>query len=130
MNPMRSRIPSTESRIASSTNPADPSFWIPLKTDPITQSEAGIDLTLGASLASYVARNVLAGCEPVAQTTAESVRRKASDLIDLRKIFAAHGEENIPRDPALQRKAEFGPAGWRPVDGSTQESSTSASHVQ
>src|ERR1700691_2207510 len=82
MNPMRRKIPSSEARIASSTTPAAPSFSIPLETDPITQSEAGIDLTLGAILASHVARDVVAGGEPVAQTTPESVSRKASDLVD------------------------------------------------
>ena len=130
MNPMRRKIPSSEARIASSTNPAAPSFSIPLETDPITHSEAGIDLTLGAILASHVARDVLAGGEPVAQTTAESVSRKASDLVDLSKVFATHAEENVAGDAALQREAKFCPAGWRPVDGSTDEPSTSASHVQ
>jgi hypothetical protein len=66
--------------------------------DPITQSEASIDLTLGAILASHVALDVLAGGELAAQTTAESVGTKTSDLIDLSKIFAAHGEENVAGD--------------------------------
>ena len=98
--------------------------------DPITQSEASIDLTLGAILAGHVALDVLAGGELVAQTTAESVGRKTSDLIDLSKVFTAHGEENVAGDATLQREAKFGPAGWRPIDGSTQESGTSTSHVQ
>src|ERR1700733_3571639 len=130
MNPTRRTIPRSETRIASSTNPAAPSFSIPLETDPITQSEAGIDFTVLTILASHIARDVLAGGELVAQTGAESVGRKASDLIDLRKVFAAQPEENIAVDVTLQQEAKFGPTGWRPVDGSTDEPGTSACHVQ
>src|SRR5665811_1178871 len=106
MNPTRRRIPSNETRIASSTNPAAPSFAISLKTEPITQSEAGIDLTVGASLASYIARDVLAGGELIAQTPAEGVGRKAPNLIDLREVLAAHAEEDVAGDAALEREAE------------------------
>src|ERR1700733_15960256 len=66
----------------------------------------------------------------IAQTTAESAGRKAPDLIDLGKVFAAHAEENVAGDATLEWEAKFGPAGGRPVDRSTQESSTSASQVQ
>src|ERR1700683_369170 len=121
MNPTRRKIPSSETRIASSTKPAAPSFSIPLKMDPITQSEAGIGLTLGAILASHIARDVLAGSELVAQTTAESVGRKVSDLVDLSKVFAAHAEDNVAGDATLQREAKFCPAGGRPVAGGPGE---------
>src|SRR5580704_4621803 len=130
MNPTRSRIPSSEARIASSTNPAGPSFSIPLKTDPITQSEAGIDLPAGAILASYIAADVLAGGELIAQTTADSVGRKAPNLIDLGKVFAAHSEEDVAGKTASQWETKFAPAGGCPIDGSTHESSTSAGQVQ
>src|ERR1700674_2557074 len=130
MNPTRRRIPNSETRIASSTKPVGPSFSIPLKMNPITQSETGIDLTLSAILTSYVTLEVLAGGELIAQTTSESVGRKAPDLIDVSKIFAAHSEEKDAGDATLEREAKFGPARWRPAAGTTQESSTSASHVQ
>src|SRR5580693_5746269 len=131
MNPTSSRIPSSDTRIASSTNPAAPSFSIPLVADPITQSKAGINLTLGAAiLASHIPRNVLARGKLVAQTTPESVGGEASDLIDLRKVFAAHAEKNVARNATLQREAKFGPAGWCPVDGSASEPGTSTRHVQ
>ena len=81
-------------------------------------------------MASYIPSDVLAGGELIAQTTAESVGREAPDLIDLGKVFAAHAEENVAGDATLQREAKFGPAGRRPVDGSTDESGASASHVQ
>ena len=81
-------------------------------------------------LASYIAVDVLAGGKLIAQTPAEGVGGEASDLIDLSKVFAAHAEENVAGDATLQREAKFGPAGWRPVDGSTDEPGTRASHVQ
>src|SRR5580658_1359057 len=112
-------IPSSENRIACSTKPAGPSFSIPLEMEPITQSEAGVDLPPGAILASHIDVDVLAGGEPIAQTTTKSVGRKVPDLIDLGKVFAAHAEDHVAGDATFQREAKLGPAGGRPVDGST-----------
>src|SRR6202161_3316019 len=130
MNPTRRKIPSRESKIACNTKPAGPSFSIPLKTDAITQSEAGIGLALVADLAGYISVDVLTGSKLITQSTSERVSGEASDLINLSKVFAAHAEENVADDATLQGEAKLGPAGRRPRNGRAHKAGTGSSDVQ
>src|SRR6202042_2248260 len=125
MNPTRRKIPSRENRMACNTKPAGPSFSIPLKTDAITQSEAGIGLALVADLAGDISVDVLTGSKLITQSTAERVGGEASDLINLGKVFAAHAEDDVAEDATLQGEAKLGPAGRRPGNGRRSEEHTS-----
>jgi hypothetical protein len=68
--------------------------------DTITQSEAGIGLTLGAILGGYVSIDVLPCGKLIAQSTTKGVGGEASDLINLGEVFAAHREEKVAGESA------------------------------
>src|SRR5579862_1792336 len=130
MNPISRQIPSRDPRMACKTSPAGPSFSIPLKMNPITQSKAGIGLTLGSVLPSHIAVYVLPFGKLVTQPAAKSVRRETSDLIDLGKVLAPHCEEEVAGDATLQRKSQLSPARGRPVNGSPSKTAACPRHVQ
>src|ERR1700728_516030 len=130
MNPTRRKIPSSETRIACKTRPAGPSFSIPLQMDSITQSEADIRLTLVAVLAGDISVDVLTGGKLITQPPPNRVGGEALDLINLGEVFTAHREEKVAGDSRLQRESQFGPARWRPPDGSAHKTGARASQVQ
>lgn len=130
MNATRRRIPSSDPKIARSTSPAGPNLSIALKTDSITKSECGVGQPLAPLLASYVTLDVVPVEEPIAQSTAVGVRGELPDLVDLRKIFAAHAKEDVAANAAIQGKSELAPARWLPGDRRSDKPAAGAGDVK
>src|SRR5208282_6661649 len=66
-----------------------------LKADPVAHAEAGLRARLRTVLVEPVAAHVLPSKEVPAQASAPGARRKSSDLVREREVFAAHSEENV-----------------------------------
>src|SRR5271168_3895460 len=115
MNPMSIIIASSDPRIAFTTSPAGPSLWMMLETDSITQSKAGFRLIVRTILLGYISSDVLMLSKLVAQSSAIGVSGEAADLVDLRKVFAADGVEDVAGEPAVEGKSQFCPAGGHPI---------------
>src|SRR5690242_13854504 len=83
------------------TNAAGPSLHNFSKMEAIAEPKAGVGASLRAFLIGGVSSEVLARRHLQAQTAAVGLRGEAADLVDLRKVFGARGEEQMAGEPRL-----------------------------
>src|ERR1700730_13179556 len=81
--------------IAFSTKAAGPSLRNVSKTETISKSKACFCPVLRSPLIRCEPRHVLTSCKLETEASAIRLRRKLTDLVDLREILGPDGEENI-----------------------------------
>lgn len=90
---------------------------MPLETNSVAESDADGGARLGTVLAGYEARDVLMAGELQTATAADGTCGKATDLVRLGEILAAHGVEEIRGKPRLEGKTEARRTGHLPASG-------------
>src|SRR5437868_10728621 len=131
MNPINRKIPRTDARMAFTSNVAmGPSCANNLKVKSIAQPKAVLRPTLRTVLRSDVSADVLISGEAVAQSTGESARSKASNLIHLREILTAGCKSKIAAQTAVQGKADASRARRNPIDAAAGKAAPRAGEGQ
>src|SRR5690348_14624408 len=95
MNANSRRFTAAATRIAFTRKAAGPRSTSGLETDAIRHPERRLALILRPQLISRKTCDVLLFCKLKAETAAISVRSKAANLVDLRKVFRAGRDEDV-----------------------------------
>src|SRR6267378_3458022 len=124
--------PSTKmaTTMACSTNAAGLSLQSLSKMDAIAQSETRVGPVLYSFLIGCVSGYVLAGVQLKSQSATVCLRSESPDLIHLREIFRARGEEYISGKPLLvpmpQGKSKARIAGRAPFSARSRKGAARA----
>src|ERR1700730_1125445 len=126
MKASTSRSTAIAAAIAFHTNEERVSGQVFSKVYAIAQSKTCVGSILCPFLIRTISRNILPGAYRESHSTTIGLGRESTDLINLREILRASGEENISRDafltPTCDRKSKARVPGRTPFHGCSRES--------